>query len=217
MNFAELAADPGPCLDRFALALAGEFRTVDADAALARLDALGEEVGEAVAAGDGSPQAQAQACATVLGGTHGFDGDREDYDHPDNSMLDVVLQRARGIPIVLSVVYLEVARRAEIPLAGVGLPGHFVVGHFGSPRPLLLDPFDRGFLFDGEVEEAYVEPWGTFDIIMRMLNNLVGAFWRRGDLSASAHAAGMRLALPLDDDQRDALERELRALRARMG
>jgi regulator of sirC expression with transglutaminase-like and TPR domain len=214
--FAELAAEPAPSLDRLALALAGEFRTVDEAAALATLDALGAEVAEAAGAGDGSAEAQARACARVLGGDHGFEGDREDYDHPDNSMLDVVLERRRGLPILLSVVYVEAARRAEVPLAGVGLPGHFVVGHFGAARPLLLDPFDRGFLFDGDVDEADVEPWAPSDIAMRMLNNLVGAFWRRGDVNAAAHAAGMRLALPVDDDQREALERELAFLRGRL-
>jgi regulator of sirC expression with transglutaminase-like and TPR domain len=214
--FAELAAEPAPSLDRLALALAGEFREVDEAGALARLDALGEEVAAAITAGDGTPAAQARACAEVLGGAHGFEGDREEYDHPDNSMLDVVLERRRGLPILLSVVYLEAARRAEVPLAGVGLPGHFVVGHFGGDRPLLLDPFDRGFVFDGDVDEDDVEPWGPFDIAMRMLNNLVGAFWRRGDLSAAVHAAGMRLALPIDEAQHEALEAELRALRKRL-
>ena len=66
------------------------------------------------------------------------------YDHPDNSMLDLVLTRRRGLPILLSVVYVEVARRAGIELAGVGLPGHFVVGHFGAEPAALLDPFAGG-------------------------------------------------------------------------
>ena len=59
-------------------------------------------------------------------------------------MLDVVLTKHTGLPILLSVVYIEVARRADIPIGGVGLPGHFVVAHFGAHPPLLLDPFERG-------------------------------------------------------------------------
>ena len=59
-------------------------------------------------------------------------------------MLDLVLTRRRGLPILLSVVYVEVARRAGIQIAGVGLPGHFVVGHFGTDPPVLLDPFAGG-------------------------------------------------------------------------
>jgi regulator of sirC expression with transglutaminase-like and TPR domain len=215
-SFAELAAAPDPSLDDLALSLAAEFRVVDEGGARARLDALGAELAAAVEATDGSPGAQATACAAVLGGAHGFLGDREDYDHPDNSMLDVVLERRRGLPILLSVVYLEAARRAGVPLAGVGLPGHFVVGHFGAPQPVLLDPFAGGFPVDGEVDASDLVPWTPPEIAMRMLNNLVGAFHRRGDLADAIHAAGMRLALPADEATREALERELRVLRAQL-
>src|SRR4051794_7261585 len=106
-----------------ALALAAEFRVVDAGFALDRLDALGVDLATAVAQTDGGPHAEARACAEVLAGVHGFTGDAENYDDPDNSMLDVVLERRRGLPIVLSVVYVEAARRADVPLVGVGLPG----------------------------------------------------------------------------------------------
>lgn len=215
-SFAELAAAPVPPLDELALALAAEFRVVDHQAAMRALDALGEEVAEETGVADGSPGAQAQACADVLGGRHGFTGDRDDYDHPDNSMLDVVLDRRRGLPILLSVVYVEAGRRAGVPLAGVGLSGHFVVGHFGAERPLLLDPFNHGAPLDEELDDAFVEPWSPTEIAMRMLNNLVLAFRRRGDLAAAVHAAGMRLALPADDDVRGALERELRVLRSQL-
>src|SRR3712207_3216914 len=127
-SFAELAAAADPPLDALTLALAAEFRVVDADEALGTLDALGAEVSRAVA-GMADPDAEARACGEILGDGHGFVGDRERYDHPDNSMLDLVLRRRRGLPIVLSVVYVEVGRRAGIALSGVGLPGHFVVGH----------------------------------------------------------------------------------------
>ena len=142
-RFTTLAGDPGAPLDRLALALAAEFRPVDAGAALAALDALGADLAAAVPAGAG-PDAEVRACAEVLGERHGFRGDRERYDAPENSMLDLVLERRRGLPILLSAVYVEAARRAGIALAGVGLPGHFVVGHFGARPPLLLDPFAGG-------------------------------------------------------------------------
>src|SRR5688572_25653920 len=131
--FRELAGSPEPPLDLLALALAAEFRDVDARAALDRLDALGSEIAAAVAATDGSPHAEARACVDVLAGAHGFTGDAERYDDPENSMLDRVLERRRGLPILLSVVYVEAARRADVPLVGVGLPGHFVVAHL-TPR-----------------------------------------------------------------------------------
>jgi regulator of sirC expression with transglutaminase-like and TPR domain len=156
-----------------------------------------------------------RACARLLGGTHGFAGDREDYDHPDNSMLDLVLARRRGLPILLSVVYVEVARRAGIALTGVGLPGHFVVGHFGLDPPLLLDPFGGGVEIRPDVGDDQVRPWGRQETAMRMLNNLVNTYQRRGDFPAAIHAAQMRLELPSDRGMRQVLTTELRALQAR--
>src|SRR5215210_4265722 len=138
-TFAELATDPKATMDRLALALAAEFRAVDEAAALATLDALAADLRPAAAAAEGDPLVEATACAHVLGAVHGFSGDREEYDRPENSMLDVVLRRRRGLPILLSVVYVEVARRAGLAVRGVGLPGHFVVGHFGADPPLLAD------------------------------------------------------------------------------
>src|SRR5450755_4022683 len=75
-----------------------------------------------LAARAGAPRSWRFACGQLLGAAHGFAGNRERYDDPDNSMLDLVLARRRGLPILLSVVYIEVARRGGIPLAGVGLP-----------------------------------------------------------------------------------------------
>src|SRR3954447_18091445 len=139
--FAELAAPPDARLDELALAMAAEFRTVDAAQALATLDALGTELAAAAAGAAGDQDAEARACAEVLGRRHGFAGDREQYDDPANSMLDVVLERRSGLPILLSVVYVEGARRAGLAMAGGAVPGHFVVGRLEPPPPVLLDPF----------------------------------------------------------------------------
>jgi regulator of sirC expression with transglutaminase-like and TPR domain len=215
-SFAELAAAPDADLDVLALALGAEFREVDAAAAMARLDVLGAELSHAAGRTSGAADELALACGQLLGVTHGFAGDREHYDHPDNSMLDLALTRRRGLPILLSVVYVEVARRAGIPLAGVGLPGHFVVGHFGADPPLLLDPFAGGGAVEADVAQFLVRPWRASEIAMRMLNNLVAAYQRRGDFRAAIRAAGMRLALPAEASLRDSLEAELRAIQARL-
>ena len=215
-SFAELAPVPDAPLDVLTLALAAEFREVDAGVATATLDGLGAELSMDAAQTAGTPEVQARACADLLGGAHGFVGDREDYDHPDNSMLDVVLERRRGLPILLSVVYVEVGRRAGVPLAGVGLPGHFVVGHFGADPPFLLDPFSGGAAVEADVDEGLLRPWRASEIAMRMLNNLVGSYQRRSDLGAAIRAAGMRLALPAEEAFRDALRAELRAMQAQL-
>src|SRR5450755_1167413 len=215
-RFAELAVDPDATLDALGLAMAAEFREVDAAAAMASLDALGTELLRAAEQTSGTPEAQALACRQTLGVAHGFLGDREQYDAPQNSMLDLVLARRRGLPILLSVVYIEVARRAGIPLAGVGLAGHFVVGHFGADPPVLLDPFAGGGRIEAGGAQGMVRPWRPREVLMRMLNNLVMSYQRRADIGAAIHAAGLRLALPAERSQRDALHAELRALQARL-
>ncbi|MEY2535558.1 MAG: hypothetical protein QOF29_3468 [bacterium] len=215
-SFATLAATPEPPLDALALGLAAEFRDVDAAAALAALDTLAAALRAATAATDGAPAAQARACAHVLGDTHGFTGDTERYDDPRNSMLDLVLERRRGLPILLSVVYVEVGRRAGVPLAGIGLPGHFVVGHTGAAPPLLLDPFAGGGPVERDFPERLVRPWDAREIAMRMLNNLVGAYSRRGNLAAAIRAAEMRLALPAEEPLHSAVRTELRGLKAQL-
>jgi regulator of sirC expression with transglutaminase-like and TPR domain len=209
--FAVIAARHDPPLDELALALAAEFREVDAAAALATLDELGEEV----ALQAGGP---VEALVEVLGRRHGFAGERDAYDDPANSMLDIVLERRAGLPIVLSVVYVEVARRAGLTLAGVGLPGHYVVGSFEAAPPLLLDPYEGGAPLDVHESEAeYVRPWGPHETALRMLNNLVGSYTRRNDIGRAIRAAEMRLELPVEDrGTAEALGAELRALRARL-
>ena len=214
--FDDLAATPDPPLDALTLSIAAELRGVDVDRAMARLDLLGEEVAEALGDGPRTPESEVHACAEVLGDRHGFAGDREHYDDPSNSMLDLVLERRRGLPILLSVVYVEVARRACVELAGVGLPGHFVAGHFEAAPPVLCDPFDGGPVITGEVDPREVRPWTAHETAMRVLNNLVVAYQRRGNVGAALRSAELRLELPADDDLRETLETELRSLQARL-
>lgn len=211
-SFAALAARPEPRLDELALALAAEFGEVDVASAFHRLDTLGEEIAAALDAG-GDPDREVEAVREVLGRRHGFVGDRDDYDHPDNSMLDRVLSRRTGLPILLSVVYVEASRRAGVELAGVGLPGHYVVGHFGRVPPLVLDPFSGGRLVEvtGAVELA---AWSAQRTAGRMLNNLVGTYRRRHDLARAIRAAELRIGLPLDEADATAFKIELTAMRA---
>jgi Transglutaminase-like superfamily len=212
LRFGVLAADPAAPVEELALGIAAEFRPVEADAVRDELDVLGDEV--AARRGAGGPEADVAALAGVLGQLHGFSGDEEEYDHPDNSFLDLVLARRRGLPILLSTVYVACARRAGIPLAGVGLPGHFVVAHLGPTPPLLLDPFAGGRRVapDGEPPR----PWSAHATALRILNNLVGSYTRRGDLRNAIRAANLRLALPAEGRDRDALAAEALALQARL-
>ena len=117
----------------------------------------------------------------------GFRGTPADYQRLESSLLHEVLRRRRGLPILLSVVWIEVARRAGAPVYGVALPGHFVVG-FGDPRghAVLADPFDGGRLLTGgatpellvagatgaPLDAAMLEPADPLDVVLRILNNI---------------------------------------------
>jgi regulator of sirC expression with transglutaminase-like and TPR domain len=214
--FETLAADPAARLDALALALAAQLRDVDEEPALVRLDELAADVADAVAR-DGD---ELEALGAVLGAQHGFAGARAEYDHPDNSMLDLVLARGRGLPIALSAVYVEVARRAGIALDGVGLSGHYVVGQFApGAAPVLLDPFAGGVrmaLAQPAVDTREIRPWGAHETALRMLDNLVGSYTRRNDLGRAIRAAEMRLELALEPGLAEALAAQLQGLRARL-
>lgn len=212
--FLALAARPEPPIDKLALSLAAEFHEVDDTAAVTLLDELGEEVVDARQGFDG-PRAGIDALREVLAVRHGFGGDRRRYDHPQNSMLDVVLERRRGLPILLSVLYVATAQRAGIPLCGVGLPGHYVVGDLRSDPPLLIDPFAGGEPIAPQ-SRRLVRAWGAHETALRILNNLVASFGRRADLVRTIQAAELRLALPLEPSRIELLRIELGALRARL-
>lgn len=117
-----------------------------------------------------------------------FRGNREDYYDPRNSFLNDVLERRLGIPITLSVLYMEVARRIGLPLVGVGMPGHFLLKVYDPEGPhILIDPFNQGAMlneadcerrmheiYTGEVQfkQEYLLPVSRRQILTRILNNL---------------------------------------------
>ncbi|MGC9499920.1 transglutaminase-like domain-containing protein [Streptomyces sp. WG7] len=137
----------------------------------------------------GTPRAWAAALRDLLGGRYGFQGAAADYQRLESSLLHEVLRRRRGLPILLSVVWLEVARRAGAPVYGVALPGHFVVGfgpEFGPEEErVLADPFDGGRVLSGNDAEVLVagatgaalrpsmlEPAAPLEVVSRILNNV---------------------------------------------
>ena len=213
-TFETLAADPAAPIDALALSMAAEFRDVDADAAYAQLDELGAEVADARDQLAG-PEAGVDALRDVLGVRHGFRGDRLQYDDPANSMLDLVLERRRGLPILLSVLYVATAQRAGIALSGVGLPGHYVVRDLGTTPPVLIDPFAGGTRLQ-VAPSANIAPWSAHETVLRMLNNLIGSYGRRSDLANQIHAAQLRLALPSPPARARALRLEWLSLQARL-
>ncbi|MFE7135405.1 transglutaminase-like domain-containing protein [Streptomyces sp. NPDC057638] len=162
--------------------------------------------------GTRGPRAWAEALAELLGGREGFHGTPADYQRLESSLLPHVLRRRRGLPILLSVVWTEVARRAGAPVYGVALPGHFVVG-FGEPgvgETVLADPFAGGRLLTGDDAELLVAgatgapldpsmlaPAPALDVILRILNNIRAWAGGRPEHSAVAlWAIDLSLLLP---------------------
>jgi regulator of sirC expression with transglutaminase-like and TPR domain len=160
-RFRELALSPDPDLAPAALMIARvEYPRLDAGPYIDRLESLGREArlrieavtapGEAVPDGV-EPLAFARVAALneFLFQEERFIGNEEHYEDPRNSCLNEVLDRRTGIPITLALVYLEVARRAGVPVEGVNFPGHFLVRcRSGEPRgrDLIIDAFHGGAL-----------------------------------------------------------------------
>jgi regulator of sirC expression with transglutaminase-like and TPR domain len=139
-------------------------------------------------------EAAIDALREVLFTDEGFQGDQETYDEPQNSSVASVLARRRGMPITLSIVTVEVGRRAGIRLAGIGLPGHFVVGGIDLPDDTYLDPFDGGVLRDRDsvarrvsavfgaplaLPEEIFAPDTERSVLARVLSNLRRSWERR--------------------------------------
>ncbi|MFJ6689531.1 transglutaminase-like domain-containing protein [Streptomyces sp. NPDC091294] len=225
-RFAEEARSERPDLATLCLLVGAEADgTLDEaglDAAQVELDRLAGQLPFR----PGTPRAWAVALRDLLGERYGFHGVAADYQRLESSLLHEVLRRRRGLPILLSVVWLEVARRAGAPVYGVALPGHFVVGFGAESEPVpgsptgslsgsleervLVDPFDGGRLLTGQDAEVLVagatgaglrpsmlEPAAPLDVVSRVLNNIRAWAARRPEQSAvGLWAVDLALLLP---------------------
>ncbi len=145
---------PGTALAPAALIIARvECPRLDSDPYIARLDAMGDAARRVVerhaeSSGDKSAQSGVKALNEYLFDEMQFTGNRDKYEDPRNSCLNEVLERRTGIPLTLSIVYMEVARRAGLQVDGINFPGHFLVrcpqAHSG--HQLVIDPFHSGAL-----------------------------------------------------------------------
>lgn len=203
-EFVEMVQGPEPFLrlDRAALLIAAHGDpALDMTRSLADLDALAA----------GCPVPSFEGWRRHLFVDLGFTGDVEHYYDPGNSFLNSVLRRRAGLPITLSVLGLEVGRRLGLRLAGVGMPGHFLLQDLDAVPPAWVDPFaggrvldragceERFHLVNGEdapFHDRYLEPVGPRAILARMLANLKAIYTRLGDLAALEWVFTLRLAIP---------------------
>jgi len=186
---------PGTELARASLVVARiECPRLDPDPYVARLDAMGEAARRAIEqhaseTGDSSAHGSLLALNTYLFEELGFVGNRDRYDDPRNSCLNEVLDRRTGIPLTLSIVYMEVARRAGLQIDGINFPGHFLVRcpDLAAAGHLVIDPFHGGALLSEQrcrlllekhvgqevaFSRSLLEPATRLQILVRMLLNL---------------------------------------------
>ncbi|HWR34567.1 MAG TPA: transglutaminase-like domain-containing protein [Clostridia bacterium] len=169
----------------------------------------------------------------VLFQEEGFRGNRTDYYDPRNSYLNEVIDRKLGIPITLSVLYMEVARRVGLPLFGVGMPGHFLLKFYDvDGHHLLIDAFEGGqVIHEGDcqarldeiyagqapLEPEYLHSVGKRQILTRMLNNLKNIYLTSRNFRKALTVVDLILAIyprsPEDVKQRALLRYNLGQLK----
>jgi regulator of sirC expression with transglutaminase-like and TPR domain len=199
-----------------------EYPALDVDAYLKRLDELAARVRAELPAGSGVEE-------TIVTLNHflfveqGFAGNTDDYYDPRNSFLNEVLDRKLGIPITLSILYLEIGQRLGLPFEGVSFPGHFLVKYPTEGGDLVLDPFSGGtplseddlqMLLDKTFGEATEVPplnqllnaAGKREILVRMLRNLKGVYQHHGRTAKVLNAVN-RILLIAPDQPVETLER----------
>jgi regulator of sirC expression with transglutaminase-like and TPR domain len=192
-----LAGRPSPLeLDQAALEIARLHNpATDSAAALATLDLWADEIASTLPPAAGGMQ-YLGAAGRFLFGDAGLRGDQETYFAPENSCLDQVLIRRKGLPLTLSIIYIEVARRLLRPVHGIALPGHFLCQYNDGLVNVFVDVFHQGKLLTPadalalaesvtgqpmDFDPALFQPASPRSILRRMLHNLRNAYLQARD------------------------------------
>ncbi len=153
----------------------------------------------------------------------GYTGNTTDYYNPSNSFLNDVIDQRTGIPITLSLVYLEIAQRLNFPMVGVNMPGHFLIRPDFEDAGIFVDAFHQGeVLFEQDCEERLTQVYGRLvelqpsftapvshkQLLARMLTNLKFIYLNRQDL-LKALAAVERILLLFPDNPNELRDRGL--------
>jgi regulator of sirC expression with transglutaminase-like and TPR domain len=188
---------------------------LDVEHYVRRVDALAKRVAAKIVAAENSdPDDPAQVIAAlnaVLFQEEVFRGNTVDYYSPRNSFLQHVLDRQLGIPISLALVYMEVGRRVEFPLFGVGMPGHFLLKHYDvDGRSTLIDVFERGSIVTEEdcrqklnsiyagqlsLQPEFLLPVTRRQMLTRMLNNLRSVYISQRDFRRAVQVVDLILVI----------------------
>lgn len=184
-------------LARAALYLAQEeYPDLDVEEYLGILDQMAEQVHQNLPQ-ERYPLRVLKSINQYLYKELGFQGNTSDYYDPRNSFLNQVIDRRTGIPITLSLVYLEIARRIDFPMVGIGMPGHFLIRPDFEEIGIFVDAFNQGeILFEEDCQERlaqiyqcplqlepqFLEPVTSRQFLARMLTNLKIIYLNQRDL-----------------------------------
>jgi regulator of sirC expression with transglutaminase-like and TPR domain len=209
---------PGEDLAPAALAIARvEYPSLDTGEYLDAIERMGDDAAARVERTGARGQDAIKVLNEYLYDEQRFTGNRQRYDDPRNSFLNEVLDRRTGIPISLAVVYLEVARRAGVHVAGVNFPGHFLLRaaderarlRYGGDF-LIVDPFHGGALLsegdcremlrqhvgeDAAFDRTLLEPATRHEIVVRMLVNLKRLYVRMRSFPQARFVADLLLTV----------------------
>lgn len=214
-HWARIVAAPDDKIDLAEAALtiaAEEYRALDIRAYLERLDEMGTALRRRlwpdISTGD-----SIRTLNHYLFEELGFSGNTEDYYDPRNSFLNEVMERRLGIPITLSVIYMEVGRRIGLPLHGISFPSHFLVKCIVRDGAIVLDPYAKGASLgvddlvkrlrtwrnglqpDAEMVKNMLATAGSREILARILRNLRAIYLDKGLLSKALQAADRIISL----------------------
>lgn len=182
-----------------------EYPDLDVDYYVGMLDALASEADQYIGQRQ-DLRSGIQLLSRYLFDVQKFRGNDGDYSDPLNSYLNEVLDRRTGIPITLSLVYMEVASRLGMVFEGIGLPGHFVIRTGPLEDELYVDAFNGGAtltrgdcermvndLFQGKIEftEEHLRPYTKREFLVRLLNNLKNNYFNAEDYHRAIAAADM--------------------------
>jgi regulator of sirC expression with transglutaminase-like and TPR domain len=212
------SSDDTDRLAEYALHLARilAYPSLDILGLLSSIDTMGQEVALMLKKSGNMPPRPTQIIEKIndlLFNVQKFKANTDDYYNPLNSYLNIVIERKRGIPITLCILYMRVARSVSFKMYPVNFPGHFLIKHIleDNSGEIIVDPFNGGRIMDDYslkalIEQAYpqqniplthalVEKATAAQVLIRMMNNLKGSYYEAQDIDRYNIANEMVLAI----------------------
>ena len=200
-------------LSQCALLLAKyDNQEIDIDAYYSEIERMGEDLMSKIK-NNTDIEAKVALISKYLFKDNGYHGSRTDYYNQSNSYLNEVLDDREGIPITLSIIYIELAKRIGLKMQGLGLPGHFVVFYNNNGNRKIIDPFDNGKSISEADADAIVKEYdstmnandykaaGNKSIIQRMLYNLKGISIDKKEYKDALNYVDLLIAIDPKDPQ----------------